>query len=92
MILEKIDWKEYHPNGNIWISGQIGIVADLWKHLYETRGEWKGYEGKAVCRLGKWQKHFDNGQLAWEQFYNEYGFFESRNTPSYRKDGTIIIN
>ncbi|WP_185269441.1 hypothetical protein [Chryseobacterium bernardetii] len=90
MILEIIDWKEYHPNGQLWIEGKIGIVADLWKHLYDTRDQWKGYEGKYVCRLGNWKKYYDNSQLAWQMFFNDNGYFEDKKTPSYRKDGTAI--
>ena len=54
MILEVKDWKEYHPNGKLWISGKIGIVGELWKHLYDFRTGFKGFEGKAVCRIGQW--------------------------------------
>ncbi len=71
MILERIEWKEYHPSGNIWISGMIGIVAEGWKHLYDYRTGFKGYEGKPVCRLGVWTKFYDDGQIAWTINYDD---------------------
>jgi hypothetical protein len=73
MILEKKEWKEYYPNGQIWITGEIGIIAEAWKHLYNYRTGFKGYEGKPVCRLGKWTKQFTNGQLDWIIEYDNYG-------------------
>jgi hypothetical protein len=73
MILERKEWKEYHPNGQVWITGEIGIIADMWKHLYDYRTGFKGYEGKPVCRLGKWTKYLVNGQLAWIIEYDNYG-------------------
>lgn len=91
MILEVKDWKEYHPNGKLWISGKIGIVGELWKHLYDFRTGFKGFEGKAVCRTGQWSKYYDNGQLAWTLDYAD-GKIESEKQifPQFRKDGTII--
>ena len=89
MILERKVWKEYHPNGQVWITGEIGIVADSWKHLYNTLG-FAGYEGTSTCRLGKWTKQFDNGQLAWTIEYNDYGYSTGKEFPQWRKDGTPI--
>ncbi|HEY9363482.1 MAG TPA: hypothetical protein VIQ00_09490 [Chitinophagaceae bacterium] len=91
MILERVQWKEYHPNGQVWITGEIGVIAPMWRHLYNFRTGFKGYEGKPVCRLGKWTKHFDNGQLAWTIQYDEYGFATKDKFPSFRKDGAGII-
>lgn len=93
MILERKEWKEYHPNGQVWIVGEIGVVGDLWKHLYDYRTGFKGYEEKPVCRLGKWSKYFDNGQIAWTLDFGDgtYDYKSNEKFPSYRKDGTHII-
>lgn len=91
MILETLDWKEYHPNGELWIVGQIGIVADMWKHLYDVRLGFKGFEGKPVCRLGVWEKHYDNGQLAWSLDYGDGTLDCKKQTfPSYTKSKAIV--
>lgn len=90
MILEKFDWKEFHPNGKIWIVGKIGVVADMWKHLYDTRTGFKGFEGKPVCRLGVWQKYYDNGQLAWSLDYGDGTLaYKKQDFPTYTK--SIVI-
>lgn len=92
MILRTIEHKEFHPNGQVWITGQIGIVASMWKHLYDYRTV--NVEGKPVgtwCRLGKWTKQFDNGQLAWSIQYDEYGRTTNDKFPQFRKDGTPIV-
>lgn len=93
MITEIVEWKEYHPNGNIRISGKIGIVPDLWKDLYDYRLGFKGYEGKNVCRIGIWEKYYDNGQLGWTIDYGDgtYNYERKEKYPSYRKDGQLII-
>lgn len=93
MILEESEWKEYHPNGQLWISGRIGVVAEMWKHLYDYRTGFKGYEGKPVCRLGIWTKYFDNGRLAWQLDYGD-GTYDCKKTQfnaQYRRDGTEIL-
>lgn len=90
MILERREYKEYHTNGQVWVSGEIGLVGDLWKHLYDCRLGFKGFEGKSVCRLGKWTKYFDNGQLAWTIQYDDFGYANKENFPQFRKDGTGI--
>lgn len=90
MILERKEWKEYHPNGNFWITGEIGIIADMWRHLYNYRTGFTGYENIPVCRIGKWTKYFDNGQLAWTIEYDDYGNEKGNKYPSFRKDGSLI--
>lgn len=92
-ISERKEWKEYHPNGQLWIVGEIGVVADRWKHLYDYRTGFAGYEGKPVCRLGKWIKYFDNGQIAWtlDYGYGTYDYKLKKKFPSFRKDGTNIV-
>lgn len=90
MILEEIEYREYHPNGQLCISGKIGIVADMWKHLYDYRTGFKDHHGTPVCRLGKWTCQFDNGQLAWTIQYDDYGFSTNDKFPHFRKDGTQI--
>jgi hypothetical protein len=73
MILEKRDWKEYHKNGQIWIDGQIGIIAPLWKHLYYYLTGFDGLKGIPVCRLGRWTKYDTNGNIDWILEYDNYG-------------------
>ena len=90
MILERKEWKEFHENGQVWITGEIGIVADSWKHLYDFRTGFEGYEGQAVVRLGRWTKQYDNGQLAWTLEYDEYGRHINRKFPQFRSDGVSI--
>lgn len=91
MILEEIDWIEYHPNGNVWITGKIGVVAEMWKHLYDYRLGFKGYENVPICRLGEWTKHFDNGQLAWTLDFGDGTHGCKKNKfPQYRKTGELV--
>lgn len=92
MLIERKEWKEFHPNGQIWIDGEIGIIEPSTQHQYDCRTGFPGYEGEAVCRLGKWTKHYDNGQLAWTLEYDDFGFSKKINYPRYRKDGTIITD
>jgi hypothetical protein len=93
MILEEKIWQEFHPNGQLWIDGKIGLVADMWKHVYDYRTGFNGYEGKPVVRLGVWTKYFDNGQKAWQLDHTDGTYDGQKNAktfPSYRKDGSII--
>ena len=71
MILEEKDWKENHPNGQLWIDGKIGIVGKSWMHLYDYRTGFAGHEGVPVCRLGVWTKYFDSGEIAWTLDYGD---------------------
>lgn len=106
MILETKKWQEFHDNGQLWIDGEIGVVADLWKHLYKSFDGWydtRGCndlrngtylipKGIPVCRIGVWSKYFDNGQIAWQLDYGD-GTQEYKSKDkfrSYRKDGTLI--
>ncbi|MDM1073669.1 hypothetical protein HX001_14360 [Empedobacter brevis] len=92
MITKVCEWKEFHPNGNIWIIGEIGIIPEMWKDIYDHRTEFKGYENQNVCRLGIWKKFYDNGQLAWTLDYGDgtYSYESKEKFPSYRKDGQLI--
>lgn len=92
MIIEEIKWEEYHSNGKLWISGKIGIVGEMWKHLYQTLYGFKGYENLPVCRIGMWTKYFDNGQIAWSIDYGggTLDYKSLHKYPSYRKDGSLI--
>jgi hypothetical protein len=92
MILERHEWKEYHPNGQVWIIGEIARPADLWEHLYDTRTGFLGYENIPMCRVGKWTKYFDNGQIAWTIDFGDgtYDYKPKDKFPSYQKDGTVI--
>lgn len=94
MILEKIKWQEFHKNGQLHIDGEIGIVSESTKHLYDHRTEWKGYEGKPVVRLGIWTNYYDNGQIWWQLDYRDSmhdSKMPKQKFPSFRKDGTQII-
>lgn len=94
MILEQVKWQEFHDNGSLWIDGNIGVVADMWKHLYDYRTGFKGYEGRPVVRLGVWTKRYDNGQIAWQLDHGDgtHDCKGKRNFPSFQKDGTPIRN
>lgn len=87
MILETKEYKEFHPNGQAWIVGKIGVIAPMWKHLYDYR---TNEMGQVWCRLGKWTKQYDNAQLAWTLEYDEYGYGKGNDHPQFRKDGTAI--
>ena len=87
MTSERIDHKEYHPNGELWISETRIEVPSLWIGLYNYRTE--GMNGKIWYRTGLQQKFFDNGQLAWTLEYDEFGKFVNKKYPSYRKDGSL---
>lgn len=93
MILETIKWQEFHDNGQLHMEGELGIVADMWKHLYDYRTQWKGYEGKPVVRLGVWSNFYDNSQIWWQLDFGD-GMLDSKlkreKFPSFRKDGTGI--
>ena len=92
-IIETIKWQEFHENGQLRIDGQIGIVSDMWKHLFDHRTEWQGHKGKAVVRLGVWTNYYDNGQIWWKHDFGDSMYdskFIREKFPSFRKDGTGI--
>ena len=93
-FLEPIKWQEFHKNGQLWIDGQITVVPDELKHMYDYRTEVEGYEGLAVCRIGVLTKYFDNGQLAWQLDYGDgtYDYKGKEKFHSFRKDGTLILS
>jgi len=86
-------WQEFHDNGKIWIDGQVMIVPNHLKYLYDYRTNFKGYEGLAVCRVGIWSKYFNNGQIGWVLDYGDgtLGCKNKKDFPSYRKDGSVIV-
>lgn len=90
MLIERKEWKEFHSNGQPWITGEIGIIDPSTEHQYDCRTGFPGHEGEPVCRLGKWTKHYDNGQLAWTIEYDDFGFLKTTHYTHYRKDGSII--
>lgn len=92
-FIETHQWQEFHENGQIWIDGEIAIIPERFKHLYDYRLGFKGFEGKPVCRIGKWVKYYNNGQLAWVLDYGNgaHDYNCKERFPSYREDGTIII-
>ncbi|GEM_PF-752794 len=93
-FVETHKWQEFHENGQLWIDGEIAVVPEMTKHLYDYRTGFKGYDGKPVCRIGVWTKYFDNGQIAWQLDFGD-GMFDSKEPrktfPSYRRDGTLIV-
>lgn len=89
MILEEKEHKEYHRNGTIWITGTIGIIAPLWKHRYHYL---VAPDGTPWCRTGIWEKHYDNGQLAWTIEYDAFGKCTDSKFPQFLRDGTPIGN
>ncbi len=92
MILKREKYQEFHENGQLWIDGEIAIIAPLWKHLYDYREGFKGHESEPVCRVGLLKCYFDNGQLAWQLRFDDYGFCTGEKFHKYRKDGTLINN
>ena len=92
-IIKTEKWQEFHENGQLWINGEIAVVSEMSKHLYDYRTGFKGYEGKPVCRIGVWTKYFDNGQLAWQLDYGDgtHDYKSTEKLSSYRKDGTLIV-
>ena len=92
-FLEPIAWQEFHKNGQLWINGQIALVPEELKQIYDYRIGFKGYEGIPVCRVGKWSMTFDNSQIAWTLDYGNgnHDYKGKKNFPSYRKDGSVIV-
>lgn len=93
-IIKTEKWKEFHDNGQLWIDGEIALIKDEYKHLFDYRTGFKNYEGQPVVRIGVWSKYFDNGQIAWQCDFTD-GMYDSKvqrkKFPSYRKDGTVIV-
>lgn len=92
-FVETHKWQEFHENGKLWIDGEIAVVPEMSKGIYDYRIGFKGFEGKPVCRIGVWTKYFDNGQIAWQLDYGDgkHGYKSDKSFPSYRKDGTLIV-
>ena len=91
-IVETKKWIEYHENGTPWITGEIAILNDEFKHLYDYRMQMEGYENIPVARIGIWTKHYDNEQLAWtlDMGNGILGCKKEKPYPQYRRDGSII--
>ena len=97
MIIQEQKHQEFHPNGQLWVDGTIGIASPSTKELYEYRTEFSGYEGKAIVRLGIWTCYYSNGQMAWQLDYGA-GTTRSREVDrypilikKYRMDGTPVV-
>ena len=95
MILDKFIYKEYHQNGELWITGEIIIVSNSSKHLYNYLTNFPGAEGKNAVRVGIWRKYYDNGQLAYTLNYGDGTISAACESlkeryPQYRRDGSII--
>lgn len=88
MFLEIRDIKEYHPNGQLWISEQQADIAPIAYHLYDAAIIRP--DGSRFIRTGTTSKFYDNGQLAWQLTYDNNGVVVRDNKPRYRKDGSVI--
>lgn len=92
-ILETKLNEEFHPNGQLAYTEN---VATLVKGTEDSHPNSRiGANGVQWIRTGRHAKYFDNGQLAWELFYDDQGnvIKDKPHTPSksYRKDGTLIV-
>lgn len=76
-IIKTEKWKEFHDNGQLWIDGEIALIKDEYKHLFDYRTGFKNYEGQPVVRIGVWSKYFDNGQIAWQLDFAD-GMYDSK--------------
>ncbi len=84
-FVETYKWQEFHANGQLNIDGEIAVIAELSKGLYDWRDGWYDCrncddlkngkyfisKGIPVCRIGVWSCYFDNGQLAWQIDYGD---------------------
>ena len=34
-FVETHKWQEFHENGQLWIDGEIAVVSEMQKHLYD---------------------------------------------------------
>lgn len=93
MYLEVHPWKEYHKNGQLWIDGQIALVAESSRHLYKYLTGFPSFEGRPVCRIGVWTKYYENGQKAWSFDYGDgtHDYKTKQELPSYRTSGEVIV-
>ena len=93
-VIRTEKWQEFHANGQLWIDGEIAVIKDEFKHLYDCRYENKDYPAQPIVRIGVWTKYFDNGQLAWQLDFGD-GMYDSKvkrqSFPAYRKDGTAVV-
>lgn len=92
MLVETKEVKEYHDNGQLAYSENIGIIAKGYEDLYPNRiTHTDGYDW---IRLGKQEKFHDTGVRAWILEYDTKGNVIKNNdykfTPNRRADGTYI--
>ena len=95
-FVETHKWQEFHKNGKLWIDGEIAVIPEMAKGLYDCRDGWYDHrgcddlrngkylipKGTPVCRIGIWTKYFDNGQLAWQLNYGDGTYEGRKNKPS----------
>jgi hypothetical protein len=89
MIINTETIETHYPNGQLAHVENIAHLspdADLDKEFPNCRIK----DGKAWIRVGRCAKFWDNGQLHWEQNYDQKGNLIKEDKPSYRKDGTVI--
>lgn len=87
MILETKTNNEYHANGKLAYTENIGILSEASAGLYPNR---RSKDGVAWIRTGLNAKYFDNGQVAWSLHYDNMGNLIKTDDKQYRKDGTVI--
>ena len=90
-VIRTEKWQEFHKNGQLWIDGEIALIKEQYKGLYDCRDGWydnRGCDdlrdgkylipkGQPVVRIGIWTKYFDNGQIAWQLDFGD-GMYDSK--------------
>lgn len=89
MILEQNTIEEYHKNGQLAYTETIAKVSVDSMVMFPNRRIHP--DGYYWIRVGKCAKYYDNGQLAWEMNYDEFGNGIVEKVNQYRKDGTVIV-
>ena len=90
-VIRTEKWQEFHKNGQLWIDGEIALIKEQYKGLYDCRDGWYDHrgcddprngkylisKGQPVVRIGIWTKYFDNGQIAWQLDFGD-GMYDSK--------------
>ena len=97
MILETREVKEYHKNGQLMYETTFGVVSPSFVNAYKNfyfayKNMIVNDKGETLIRIGFTKRYWDNGQLNWRIKYNDDGSISKEKFPSYRKDGSFIIN
>lgn len=93
MLVETKEVKEYHKNGTLAYSENIGIIAKGYEDLYPNRVTHP--DGYDWIRLGKQEKFHDTGVRAWILEYDTKGNVIKNEAYKWdvnkRKDGTNVV-